>query len=119
MKSKLSNVKDDVKIEMEEVDKEKNLRNDTLNAMYQRNIIFREYFNELYPGFEQRLLAKEPSLNRTDLDFCAFLRMGLSTKEIENAAELKTKAVEYRKYKLRKIFNIDSKEDLYQWIEKI
>lgn len=90
-----------------------------LNAMFQRDINFRDLFNELHKSFEQRLLAKEGSLNRTDLDFCYYLRMGLSTKEIERASGLKPKAIEYRKYKLRKLFNLEPKDDLYDWINKI
>jgi len=117
-----NNINTKTKIIKEEIktdDDSNDLKNKTLNAMFQKNIIFREYFNQLHPGFEQRLLEKEPSLKRADLDFCYYLRMNLSTKDIEHVADIKTKAVEYRKYKLRKLFQLDSKEDLYQWINQI
>ncbi|TKC10440.1 hypothetical protein FA048_09650 [Pedobacter polaris] len=73
-------------------------------------------FNELYPTFKEKMLSKFPDLSLNDLEFCAYLRMNLDTKEIARFANISVRSVESRKYRLRKKFNISSSEDINLFI---
>ncbi|MBT2564666.1 hypothetical protein J7E50_25850 [Pedobacter sp. ISL-68] len=69
-------------------------------------------FNEFYPTFKEKMLTKFPDLSLNDLEFCAYLRMNLDTKEIARFANISVRSVESRKYRLRKKFNISSSKDI-------
>lgn len=73
-------------------------------------------FNEIYPNFKGKMLAKFPDLNQSELELCAYLRMNFDTKEIARYADISVRSVESRKYRIRKKFNISSSEDLNLFI---
>ena len=70
------------------------------------------YFNEIYNGFTDRLKRAHPVLSKTDLKFCIFIKMGLSTKEIAERMNISLKGVEVGKYRLRKKLQLAPGETL-------
>ncbi|SDF24102.1 Tetratricopeptide repeat-containing protein [Epilithonimonas hungarica] len=76
-------------------------------------------FKEVYPDFCEKLISLNPDLINSEFAFCAYLKLNFSTKEIANYTFVTEKAVQARKSRIRKKFNIPSDEDLYIWINKI
>ena len=76
-------------------------------------------FKEVYPEFCEKILTLYPDILNSEFTFCAYLKLNFSTKEIANYTFVTKKAVQGRKSRIRKKFNIPSDEDLYIWFHKI
>lgn len=73
-------------------------------------------FQEIYPEFYQKLSAIEPKLLTTETKLCATMFLGFSTKDISEYEFVTVKAVQHRKFRLRKKLNIPSDLDIITWI---
>lgn len=69
-------------------------------------------FNELDADFRKGLLKLAPDLVSTELEFCALLKLNFDTKEIARFTDISVRAVEAKKYRIRKKLNIGSREDI-------
>lgn len=76
-------------------------------------------FQEIYPAFMAKLLEIDPSLQTTELRFCAYLKLNFATKEIATYTFVTPKAVQNRKNRIRKKLDIPSEEDINVWIGKL
>lgn len=76
-------------------------------------------FKEMYPEFCDKITEKSPAIVYNELKFCALLKLRFSTKEIATYTKSTLKAVESKKYRLRKKLNIPSEVDLYEWIAEM
>lgn len=61
-----------------------------------------DYFNTIYDGLLDRLLEKYPSLTKTDMKLCVYLKLNLTTKEIAELMSISPRSVEVSRYRLRK-----------------
>lgn len=77
---------------------------------------FEVNFKELHDDFFERLLKAYPSLTPKDLKLCAYLKMNLSTKEIAPLMAISVRGVEIHRYRLRKKLEIDSSENLSNFL---
>ena len=97
--------------------------NDAFDEIFQlakkNNPAFLARFKEVYPEFCEKLLKRYPDISSSELTFCAYLKLNLSTKDIAGYTFVTEKTVQSRKSRLRKRMNISSGEDLYIWISKI
>jgi DNA-binding NarL/FixJ family response regulator len=57
-------------------------------------------------GFYEVLQANFPELTQNDLKLCAFLRLGLATKEIGELTNQRIETIEHSRYRLRKKLGI-------------
>lgn len=73
-----------------------NLQNKEFWDLYQAN------FDLIHENFFRNLRKRYPSLTSSDLKFCAFLRLNLTTKDIANVTNLTIRGVEAARYRLRK-----------------
>lgn len=73
-----------------------NLQNKEFWELYQAN------FDLIHENFFRNLRKRYPSLTSSDLKFCAFLRLNLSTKDIANLTHLTIRGVEAARYRLRR-----------------
>ncbi|MHA6279621.1 helix-turn-helix and ligand-binding sensor domain-containing protein [Salinimicrobium sp. CAU 1759] len=78
--------------------------------------IFETNFNELHEDFFKDLLAKYPQLTNKDLKLCAYLKMNLSSKEIAPLMGISVRGVEVHRYRLRKKLDVDTAENLTNWL---
>lgn len=64
--------------------------------------VFQQNFDLIHQRFFRTLRERYPSLTATDLRFCAFLRLNLSTKDIAQMTNLTIRGVEAARYRIRK-----------------
>ena len=89
---------------------------EVINFAIQNNSLFLEKFKNIFPEFIEKLLKIAPSLNKTDLQFCALLKLGFATKEIATYTNTSVRSVEAKKYRLRKKLNIPVEDVISSWM---
>ena len=80
---------------------------------------FEENFNLVYDNFMQELIAHYPDLKKNDRKLCAYLRMGLSSKEMASLLNTSVRSIETARYRLRKKLNLDNGANLSDFIQKL
>lgn len=76
-------------------------------------------FERIYPDFSKKLLAVCPQLVQTEVEFCALLKMKLSTKQIAQLTFIETRTVQNKKHRIRKKLNLPADVDIYHWFDTI
>ena len=72
-----------------------------------------------HPGFLAKLLMKHPTLTPKEKKLCAYLRLGLSSKEISGLQNISSKSVEIARVRLRKKLKLTRQIRLSQYLEQI
>ncbi len=80
---------------------------------------FMNAFEQLYPDFTKKLLKINPKLSRTEIEFCALLKLNQSTKQISLLKYIEIRTVQNKKYRIRKRLNIPEATDIYNWFELV
>ena len=78
---------------------------------------FEENFNIVYDDFIKKLTAKYSNLKTSDRKLCAYLRMGLSSKEMAALLNMSVRSIETARYRLRKKLNLENGENLTDFIQ--
>ncbi len=78
--------------------------------------IFKLHFESVHKNFYKRLISSYPDLTFDELKLCAYLKINLSSKEIAQILNITISAVNKRRNRLRKKFNIDPDTDLVIFI---
>ncbi len=76
-------------------------------------------FNMVYDDFMKVLTARFPDLKINDRKLCAYLRMGLSSKEMASLLNMPVRSIETARYRLRKKLNMTGGENLTEFIQNI
>ncbi|MCB9281261.1 MAG: carbohydrate kinase [Lewinellaceae bacterium] len=79
---------------------------------------FEEHFDLLHSDFFKRLKDSFPGLSVPELKICAYLKMGLSTKEIAERMNMSVRGMETRRYRMSKKFGISPQNSLSAFIER-
>ena len=79
---------------------------------------FEKRFSEIHSNFYSRLLEEYPTLTQSEVKLCAFLKLGMNTKEICSLTFQSVRAVEASRLRLRKKLNITSCENLSMFLQK-
>ena len=80
---------------------------------------FAENFNIVYDNYIQKLVTRFPLLKKNDLKLCAYLKMGLSSKEMASLLNTSTRSIETARYRLRKKLDLDSGASLTHFLQQI
>ncbi|HTJ13129.1 MAG TPA: triple tyrosine motif-containing protein [Dinghuibacter sp.] len=80
---------------------------------------FAAYFDQISDDFLKKLNARFPSLSRSDLKLCTYLRLNLSTKEIAKIMNISVRGVEMSRYRIRRKFNIGKKQSLSAFLNSM
>ncbi len=81
---------------------------------------FRLHFEGVHPSFFQSLNTQaQAALSATELRYCAYLRMGLSTKEIANLLNIEPHSVRVGKHRLKQKLRLEKETDLEAFIKNI
>ncbi len=81
--------------------------------------LFFAKFKEIHPGFIDKIIEITPTIVSSELRFCALLKLGFSTNEIATYTKSTIRAVQSKRYRLRKKLNVPPEEDLYDWLANI
>lgn len=76
-------------------------------------------FKEFDSIFIKKLLELSPKLVAAELELCALMRLSFETKEIARYTRQSVRAVESKKFRIRKKLNIVSELDLSVWMSTI
>ncbi len=90
-----------------------------LKLLYEDNNSFYIAFLEVYPDFSGKLLKINPALKFSDIEFCAYIKLNLETKQIAKFKKISARAVEGKKYRIRKKLNIPRDVNMYIWMSRI
>lgn len=90
--------------------------NNLIDLAKSNNSEFLTLFTELYPQFIQALKSLDRNLRSTELEFCAMAFLNFSTKNIAEYTFVTIRAVQIRKNRLRKKFEIPSDADFNNWM---
>ena len=74
---------------------------------------------KIHPGFMGRLQIKHPTISIKDKKLCAYLRLGLSSKEISGLQNITSKSVEIARIRLRKKLKISGKIRLTNYLNQV
>jgi len=80
---------------------------------------FEIQIDELHQDFFRKLKEKFPSLSSNDLRWCAYLKIGLNSKEIADILNIQPSSAYISRSRLRKKLNLHADEDLYSFLNKI
>lgn len=92
-----------------------------LNKLHHQNSTgnwdeFRCYFEQVHPSFYDNLEKYYPDLTLKEKRLCAFLRLGLSSKEISAITFKEVRSVESARNRLRKKLNINQDGNLTEFL---
>ncbi|MBB6238358.1 DNA-binding CsgD family transcriptional regulator [Pedobacter sp. AK013] len=87
-----------------------------IELAHARDPSFMKRFSEAESIFIERLLQVSPQLLPAELTLCAYIRLNFDTKEIARTCKLSVRAVESRKYRIRKKLGIDGETNMYTWM---
>lgn len=76
-------------------------------------------FHDKFPDFYDKLIQINPKLVESEIEFCAFLKLKLSTKEIAQIQNIEPKTVKNKKNRIRKRLNISAEQELYYFFNQI
>ena len=68
-------------------------------------------FNALHPLFTQTLIKQFPKLSQADVQFCTFVRMNLTTKEISLLLHIEPRSIYVKKYRIMEKMNLGEQDD--------
>lgn len=75
---------------------------------------FNQRFNQIHPGFFTRLIEKHPELSKTEIRFCAYLKLSFDSNQIAAVLNITHEGVRKTRYRIRKKIGLhpgDSLED--------
>ena len=80
---------------------------------------FQMQFTSAHPFFMKNLKNKFPDLKVADIKLCCYLKMNMSTKEIARINGLSVRAVENKRYRLRKKLSLNTDTSLESFVESV
>lgn len=81
-------------------------------------LLFETNFNEVHEQFFKKLKVDFPELTVSDLRLAAYLKMGLSSKELAPLFNISLRGVENKRYRLRQKMNLSAEENLVEFLLK-
>ena len=104
--------------EMEEVFDEKrgNALEEVIDLAKKNDNSFLPRFMELFPNFTQNIYLRHPNLTQSSFQFCTYIFLHFSSKEIAECLFVEHKSVQTRKNRLRKQLGMPRNTDLYQYM---
>ena len=80
---------------------------------------FKIHFQEVNPDFFEKLNNDFPKLTQNDLKICAYIKIGLSNKEIAQLLNILPDSVKSTKKRLKKKLNLNAENNLSEFITYI
>lgn len=90
-----------------------------LKLIKENDPAFMFYFEKSFPGFSTRLMDIDPKLTAADIEFCALLKLKLSTKEIAQYIFRAPQTIRNKKYIIKNKLGIPKDTDIYEWFDNL
>ncbi|WP_143736547.1 transcriptional regulator [Moheibacter sediminis] len=90
-----------------------------IDLVKKNDTAFMAEFQKTFPNFAYKLQSLNNSMVQSELEFCALLKLKLSTKEIAKYKNIMPRTVQNKKYRIRKRFEIPDNIDIYFWFEQL
>ncbi len=78
--------------------------------------LFNQKFSHLHANFFDDMKKVHPDLTKTELKFCAYIRLHLSGKQIASITNVTTEAIRKNRYRIRKKLNLQKDDSLEAYI---
>ncbi len=80
---------------------------------------FRSYFEAVHPSFYSSLKDIAPELTLHEQKICAYLRLGMTTKEIATITFRQVRSVESTRFRIRKKLGLTATDNLFDFLESL
>lgn len=80
---------------------------------------FKTYFEEVHPSFYANLKKLTPELTLHEQKICAYLRLGMTTKEIALITYRQVRSVESTRFRIRKKIGLTADKNLFDVLERL
>lgn len=77
---------------------------------------FKLHFEQIHPEFFNKLREKYPKLTNNDVRHCAYIRMGLSTKEIARLLNINDSSVQMSRVRIKKKMALGRDQNFMEYI---
>ena len=77
---------------------------------------YKAQFTNVYPNFVDYLFSQNPEITNSDIKLCCYLKMNMNTKDIAQLFGLTVRAIENKRYRLRKKLNLETETSLMTFI---
>ena len=81
--------------------------------------VFETHFEEVHRAFLNKLKEKHPGLSDRELKLCAFIRMGMTSKEIAALVNITPHAIENNRSRLRQSLGLSYGDNLTEYISSL
>lgn len=107
------------KIELLEEELESTIFQDIIELAKSNSPEFLPLFGKGYPEFVAAMKQLDPTIRSSELYFCALAYLNFSTKDIASYTFVTNRAVQVRKNRMRKKYNIPSEVDFNEWFRSL
>ena len=99
----------------------KDLENDLESKFIKQNNweIFKTSFSQVHPNFISNLLKIHPTLTKTEIKFCTYIKINMSSDQIRSLLNISKEGIKKSRYRIRKKMNLLRDESLENAITKI
>lgn len=80
---------------------------------------FMAEFHKAFPDFREKLQSVNNSVVQSEVEFCALLKLKLTTKDIARYKNIEPKTVQNKKYRIRRKLGIPESVDIYFWFDQM
>ena len=98
---------------------ESNIFQDIVELAKNNSPEFLPLFGEGYPEFIEAMKKLDPNIRSSELYFCALAYLNFSTKDIATFTFVTPRAVQVRRNRMRKKYNILSEVDFNEWFRSL
>jgi len=81
--------------------------------------VFETHLEQVHEAFLKRLKEKHADLSQREQKLCAYIRMGMASKEIAALMNISSRAVENNRYRLRQKLKLEQGENLAAYISQL
>jgi DNA-binding CsgD family transcriptional regulator len=81
--------------------------------------LFERQFEQVHQTFINKLVERHIDLTDKEKKLCAYIKMGMASKEIASLMNISTRSVENNRYKLRQKLGLKTGDDLSEYIASI
>lgn len=79
---------------------------------------FMLHFERIHPNFAQSLQAQFPELNANDLKHCAYMRLGMTRKQVADTLHTSENAVRLSRNRIRKKVGLEADDSLQSFLDQ-